>query len=326
MRRAGKPCQSVRGRAIDQAISALLLDCVAPAAIEVALAVEDEIGGRIEQANALRAKQLARARYDAELARRRYLSVDPANRLVADALEAGWNDRLRELDSLTQAHDRQQTADQKLLGDEARARIRALAENFPQVWNDGRIASVERKRMVALLIEDVTLVKANRIAIHVRFRGGRNTSLEIDKPKPIALIRKTLAEVVNQVDELLETCTDCQVAERLNQMGYKNWRGQSFTHKKVFTIRSAYELKSRFERLRARGMLTANELAERLGVCPTTIYDWAHEGLLREHRYGNQHRCLYEPLGDVTLIKGKGGRLPQAPRFITAPSTTQGAI
>ena len=326
VRRAGKPCQSVRGRAIDQEISALLLDCVAPAAIEVALAVEDEIGGRIEQANALRAKQLARARYDAELARRRYLSVDPANRLVADALEAGWNERLRELDSLTQEHDRQQTADQKLLGDEARARIRALAENFPRVWNDERIAPIERKRMVALLIEDVTLVKADRIAIHVRFRGGRNTSLEIDKPKPIAQIRKTLPEVVKKVDELLETCTDRQVAERLNELGYKNWRNQSFTHKKVIVIRAAYRLKSRFERLRERGMLSANELAAQLGVCPTTIYHWGHEGLLHEHRYGNRHRCLYEQLGDVTLIKGIGGRLPQAPRFITVPSTTQGAI
>ena len=245
---------------------------------------------------------------------------------MADALEAGWNERLRELDSLTQEHDRQQQADQRLLGDDARARIRALAENFPQVWNDERIAPIERKRMVALLIEDVTLVKADRIAIHVRFRGGRNTSLEIDKPKPIAQIRKTLPEVVKKVDELLETCTDRQVAERLNELGYKNWRNQSFTHKKVIVIRAAYRLKSRFERLRERGMLSANELAAQLGVCPTTIYHWGHEGLLHEHRYGNRHRCLYEPLGDVTLIKGIGGRLPQAPRFITVPSTTQGAI
>jgi len=327
VRRAGKPCQSVRGRAIDEAISVLLLDTVAPAAIEVALAVEDEITGRIEQASAQRGKQLARARYDAELARRRYLSVDPANRLVADALEADWNERLRELDSLTQEHDRQQQADQKLLGDDARGRIRALAESFPQVWNDERIAPIERKRILALLIEDVTLVKADRITINVRFRGGRTMSLQIDKPKPIALIRKTLPEVVKEVDALLETCTDRQVAERLNELGYKNWKGQSFTHKKVVVIRTAYHLNSRYERLRTRGMLTANEVADQLGVCPTTIYHWGHDGFLREHRYGNGHRCLYEPLGDVILVKGTGGRYgSKPPRFITAQSTTQGAI
>jgi DNA invertase Pin-like site-specific DNA recombinase len=327
VRRAGKACQSVRGRAIDEAISALLLDCVAPAAIEVALAVEDEIGGRIEQANAQRTKQLVRARYDAELARRRYLSVDPANRLVADALESAWNERLRELDSLAQEYDRQKQADQRLLGEDARARIRALAENFPQVWHDARIAPIERKRMVGLLIEDVTLVKADRITINIRFRGGRTTSLQIDKPKPIALIRKTLPEVVTKVDEWLETCTDRQVADRLNEQGYKNWKGQSFTHKKVIVIRNAYHLKSRFERLRERGMLTANELAVQLGVCSASIYHWGRDGILREHRYGNRHRCLYEPVDGLILVKGKGGRYrPTPPSFIVPQITQQGAI
>lgn len=327
VRHAGKACQSIRGRAIDEAISTLLLETMAPAAIEVALAVEDEIAGRIEHATAQRATQLARARYDAELARRRYVNVDPANRLVADALEADWNARLRQLDLLQQEHDRQQQVDRTLLGNDARARIRQLAEDFPRVWNDERVSSVERKRMVGLLIEDVTLVKAERIAIHVRFRGGQTTSLEIDKPKPIALIRKTLPEVVSKVDELLETCTDRQVAEHLNRLGYSNWRKQPFTHKKVIVIRLAYHLKSRLERLRERGMLSAKELAQQLGVCPTTIYLWGQSGFLRQHRYGNQHRCLFEPLGDVTLVKGQGGRYSSTPpTFIAVQPTTQGAI
>src|SRR6266852_8632494 len=90
----------------------------------------------------------------------------------------------------------QRTADHGLLGDEARGRILSLAKEFRHVWNDPNTAPVERKRMVALLIEDVTLAKADRVSIHVRFRGGKTTSLTIDKPKPIALIRRTLPEVV----------------------------------------------------------------------------------------------------------------------------------
>ncbi|SAL26018.1 hypothetical protein AWB64_02124 [Caballeronia sordidicola] len=66
VRRAGKPCQSVRGSAIDDAIGSLLLESVAPAVLEVALAVEDEISGRVKQATAQRQKQLVRARYDAD--------------------------------------------------------------------------------------------------------------------------------------------------------------------------------------------------------------------------------------------------------------------
>ncbi len=327
VRRAEKPCQTIRGVRIDEAISALLLENVAPAAIELALAVEDEIGGRIQQAAAQRATQLTRARYDAELARRRYLNVDPANRLVADTLEADWNERLRQLDSLQQEHDRQQQSDQKLLSDEARTRIRQLADDFPRVWNDERVAPLERKRMVALLIEDVTLVKGEKITIHVRFRGGRTTTLEIHKPKPIALIRKTLPEVVAKVDALLESCTDRQVAERLNELGYKNWRGQSFTHKKVLTIRTAYHLKSRFKRLREQGKLTAQELAKQLGVCTESVYMWGRNGILHQHHYGNQHRCLFEPLGNVILVKGQGGRYASTPpTFINPKSTGQGAV
>lgn len=324
---AEKPCQSIRGRAIDGAIAALLLETVAPAAIDVALAIEGEIAERVEQSDAMRLKQMERARYEAELARRRYMNVDPANRMVADALEADWNARLRQLDILQQEHDRQRQSDRELLSAEARARIRALACDFGALWNDPHVEPVERKRMLGLLIEDITLVKAEQVLIQVRFRGGKTTVIKVDRSKPIALIRKTAPEVVRTVNELLETCSDRQIAERLNALGYKNWKGESFTYKKVIVIRTAYQLKSRFARLRERGMLTAHELAAQLAVCPTTIYQWGQSGFLRQHRYGNQHRCLFEPLGDVVLVKGQGGRYsPTAPTLIAVQPTTQGAI
>ena len=324
---AEKPCQSVRGRPIDEAIGVLLLETVAPPAIDVALAIESEIAGRIEQANVMRQKQLERTRYEAELARRRYMNVDPANRMVADALEADWNACLRRLDTQRQEQDRQHQSDQALLGAEARTHIRALADDFPALWNDARVEPLERKRMLGLLIEDVTLVKGEQVLIQVRFRGGKTTVITVARPKPMALIRKTPTEVVKIVDELLETCSDRQISEHLNALGYKNWKGESFTHKKVMVIRNAYHLKTHFARLRERGMLTANELAAQIGVCPTTVYQWGQNGFLRQHRYGNQQRCLFEPLGDVVLVKGQGGRYrPTAPTFIAVQPTTQGAI
>ncbi len=326
VRHAGKLCQSVRGRPVDEAISNLLLDSVAPAALKVALAVQDEIVQRLQQAEALRRSQLERARYEAELARRRYLKVDPDNRLVADALEADWNARLRQLDALQHEHELQRSSDQDLLSDEARGRILALARDFRRVWNDPRTQPIERKRMVALLVEDVTLVKAERIAVHVRFRGGKTTSLTVDRPKPIALVRKTNPEVVSKVDKLLETCSDKEIAVRLNAQGYRNWRGQEFTAKKIISLRCTYRLKTRFERLREQGMLTGYELARQLGVSATTIHQLGRSGLLRRHLYGNKHRCLYEPVGAVTLIKGSGGRYgSRQPALIAVPPTEQGA-
>jgi DNA invertase Pin-like site-specific DNA recombinase len=326
VRHAGKHCQWVRGAAVDEAIGALLLETVAPAAIEVALAVQQEIAQRIEQAGALRQAQLQRARYEAELARRRYIKVDPDNRLVADALEADWNARLRQLDTLQREHERQREADQTLLDEPSRQRIVELARDFPRVWNDDRTSPIERKKMLGLLVEDVTLVVTTQVDIHVRWRGGRTQSLWVQRPRPMSQIRKTLPHVVQIVDELLETSTDRQIAVRLNQLGHHNWRGEPFTMKKVILVRRAYALKSRFERLRERGMLTGEEVALRLGVSPTTVHQLGRLGVLKRHLYGNNHRCLYEPPGDVQFVRGTGGRYGSTPaRLIAAQPSEQGA-
>jgi hypothetical protein len=249
-----------------------LLQAVAPAAIEVALAVQEEIAARIEQAEALRRAQI-------EQARRRYLQMSPEHRLVADALEADWNTKLRHLDALECEHER--TADEGLLSEQARQRILALAQDFQHVWNDPSTEPLERKRMVALLIEDVTLLKAEQVAVHVRFRGGRTTSLAVERPKPIALVRKTRPEVVETLDRLLETHTDHEVAAALNTLGHCNWQGQAFTAKKVALVRRTYGLKSRFERLRARGLLIGVEMGQRLGVSSTTVHTLGRAGRLR---------------------------------------------
>jgi len=171
----------------------------------VALAVHEQIATRIEEADTLRLRQLERARYEAELARRRYLKVDPDNRLVADTLEADWNEHLRRLDGLQQEHDQRRAADKVLLNDEARTRILALARDFPRVWNNPRTAPLERKRMLALLIEDVTLLKENEVAVHVRFRGGQTASLSIPRSMPMAEVRKTRSAVIQKLDELCST-------------------------------------------------------------------------------------------------------------------------
>ena len=326
VRHAGKHCQWVRGAPVDEAVGDLLLQTVAPAAIEVALAVQQEIAQRVEQAAALREAQLQRARYEAELARRRYLKVDPDNRLVADALEADWNARLRDLDALQREHERQHEADRTLLDEPARQRIRALAADFPRIWNDDRTGAVERKQMLGLLIEDVTLLVEDQVDIHVRWRGGRTQSLAVARPRPMSAVRKTTPQVVALIDALLETGNDRQIAARLNELGHRNWRGEPFTMKKVMLVRRTYALKSRFERLRERGMLTGEEVARQLGVSPSTVHQLGRQGLLTRHLYGNNHRCLYEPPGNVKLVKGAGSRYGgRPPRLTVAQPAGQGA-
>jgi len=74
------------------------------------------------------------------------------DRLVTDSLEDDWTERLRVLEALQQENERLQRADHKLLSSDARTQIRALAEDFPRVWNDHLVVPVERKRMIDLPI------------------------------------------------------------------------------------------------------------------------------------------------------------------------------
>ena len=49
-----------------------------------------------------------------------------------------------------------------------------LPSDFPKLWNDSKTPIKERKRMVHLIIEDVTLLKKQKkITAHIRFKGGK---------------------------------------------------------------------------------------------------------------------------------------------------------
>lgn len=52
-----------------------------------------------------------------------------------------------------------------LMDEPAPERIRALTAGFPRIWNDERTGAVERKRMLGLLIEDVTLLVDDEVNI-----------------------------------------------------------------------------------------------------------------------------------------------------------------
>jgi hypothetical protein len=308
----------VPGSVVDQAVSNLLLELMQPLTLQVALAVQQEVEARVTETDALRRKHVDRAQYETELARRRYMKVDPDNRLVADSLEAEWNNKLRTLAEAQEQYE-QQTQKQRLLIDsQTREQLLSLAQDFPRVWNDPAVESRERKRILRLLVEDVTLINGERIQVHVRLRGGATRSLALAKPLPIAQIRKTKPEVVAEIDVLLDHYCDREVAEILNRRGRRTWQDEPFNLKKIAHIRQAFHLQCRYNRLRTRGLLTAKEMSVRHGVTTTTINLWAREGRLQKHRYDNVRRCLYEPLDKGVILKGQGGRRAKQPTFTFA--------
>jgi len=195
-------CQSILGTGIDAAVGQLLVDTVTPMALELALSVQHEITSRLEEADRLRYRQVERAQYEADAARQRYMHVDSANRLVADALEADWNLKLRALADAQQDYQQRRAADRLVVDEQERQRILALATDFPAVWRDPNTPHRERKRMLALLIEDVTLVKQREITVAVRFRGGVTTIRTLPRPLTPQQLRATHEDVRQHIESI----------------------------------------------------------------------------------------------------------------------------
>ena len=186
----GEPsCQSIAGAPIDKAIGKLIADQMTPAVVELALEIRSEIEARHDEADRLRRRAVERAQIDADLAQRRFMLVDPANRLVADTLEREWNDKLRALANAQEERERGRQEDQFALDGAIRDRLIAMTSDFAALWSDPGLPNRERKRLLAYIIEDVTLVKLaieGTTRIHVRFKGGRTETLNVCRAAPAA--------------------------------------------------------------------------------------------------------------------------------------------
>lgn len=312
-------CQQIPGQDIDEAIGALLVDTITPTALEVALQVQEELRQRAQETDRLRRQQVERARYEADLARQRFMRVDPDNRLVADELEAEWNQCLRGLAEAQDHYERACKADGAVLGEEERERILALASDFPALWRSSKTPDRERKRMLRLIIEDVALLRDDEITVHVRFRGGATQSLHLPLPRCAWQLRQTPPQVVHEVDRLLNDHTTGEVADLLNQDGLRGGDGKPFHLLRIQRLIRDYHLESRFDRLRHRGLLTLGELAERLGVARGTIRTWRQHGLLQGHVYNDRPTYLYEDPGEDPPRKMQGTKLNE--RAAALPST-----
>ena len=290
---ASPKCQSISGDAIDRAVGELLVALMAPVTLEVALQVQDELAARAEEADLWRSQRVQRAREEADLARQRFMQTHPDNRMVADVLEAEWNAKLRALDEAQRELERSRAEPGQGLDDEQRQRILALASNFPRLWNDPGTPHRERKRMARLLIDDVTLTKATR-SLGVRLRGGATRQLTWVPERHVSEIYRTSDEVVAEVDRLLNDHTDGEIARILNQRGYRSGYGHAFNAMLVKVVRDNYALKSRYDRLRDRGLLTVHDAAARLKVTSDTVHRWRKAGLLRGHTYNDRPDYLIE--------------------------------
>jgi len=306
MEHAAPVCQIIPGASIDAAVGKLLVEAMTPMAIELSLAVQQEIQAQLDEADRLRQQQVERARHEADSARRRYMHVDPENRLVADSLEAEWNEKLRALAEAQDNYERQCTADRKVFSEAQRKQLFSLIQDFPAIWNDPDTPQRERKRMVALLIEDVTLLKREQITLQVRFKGGPTTTLRVPLPLNAWQGRKTPDHIVALIDELLDRHTDPEIAKLLNERGCVTGAGEKFSRESVRWIRNSKGLKSYKERLREKGMMTPDEISKCCGISYDTVKSWRKKGILIGRKCNDKGDWLYYlPSSENSIIMKK---------------------
>jgi DNA invertase Pin-like site-specific DNA recombinase len=290
------PCQTICGAGVDEAVASLVLEQLTPLAIETALAVSTELQQRAADADRIRQMGVQRAEHAADAARRRYLAVDPTNRLVADQLEADWNNKLRELADTQDEYERATQAGNRPLTDEQTQRIRALATDLPALWNNPATPIRERKRLIRLLVTDVTLLKASeQITAHVQLSGGQQHTLTVPRPLRAWEAHTTPASTIALIDQLLDDHTYDEAVKILNQRGLTGGWGKPFTVVSLTQLCRNRGIPSFSERLQATGMLTLDEIADQLNVTPATIKTWQRRGDISGRRIDGRRAHLYHP-------------------------------
>jgi len=289
-------CTSIPGGEVDHMISAVLLEQVTPLAMEAALSVQQEILKRAQEAEKLLHRQVERAQYEADLAKRRLMAVDPANRHVAQTLEDDWNDTLEHLQQAKQDYEARRATSRYVLDAPKQAEIRRLATDFPSIWSHPATSHQDKKRMARLLIEDVTLRRdAYSVTLFIRFKAGAILTRVVRLSRSGNKATVMDPALIAQIDALTEQHTAGEVATKLNEAGIPHpIRGDFDTNAVVYLLKR-FKLPSRYQRLRVRGYWTQEEIAKRFGVSVQTVQRWRKNGWIHAVYYNDQKEYLYEP-------------------------------
>jgi hypothetical protein len=279
----------MRGDGIDAAVAQLLLAAMEPAQLTIALEAIEHLEVQARAIDHQWQLRIERARYEAERARRRYEEVEPEYRLVARSLERDWNEKLTVVDQLERDYAELEPVSSSHVSEAQRQGILDLVRDLPALWQAETTTHAERKQVVRLLIKDVMLTKLEQtIRVDVRWQTQACSTLEVERPKPASVMRRTAPEVLERIGQLARDHTDIAIAKSLNDEGYRSGLGGAFTASKVNWLRYAYGIKSGCPwgpvacptGQRGDGRYSAQAAAALLNVTVYTIADWCKNGKL----------------------------------------------
>jgi DNA invertase Pin-like site-specific DNA recombinase len=282
---ATKSCMVFRCDLLDGVIAEEMLKALQPAELELALAALHELESRDEAIQRQWQMRLERAEYEVALAERRYQEVDPAHRLVAGTLERRWNDALLHLDGVKKEAAAFQRQEAHVATPEQKAKVLALARDLPRLWHAPTTRSKDRKRMLRLLIKDITVEKPphqKQLLVHIRWQGGACSDVTVPLPPNIADRVRYPSAVVDRIRELARTLPDSEIADQLNGEGQASAKGRPYTVKIIQWIRCRYRIPP--AELKKPEELTVQQVAKRFGASDQVVYYWIEHSMIRSRR------------------------------------------
>ena len=310
-RHGTRTCQSLRGEAVDTVVSNFIVAAVNRKNIALALAVREQVRDDYAAADRQHANRIEALRTEADMARRRYLAVDPSNRLVAASLEAEWNARLETLTRAVGEREEFAKAHERAISAEQDERIMELARDFGRVWDAPTTSNVDRKRLLALLVEDATLTREGyQATIGLRLRGGKTHTLQADLPRPrfVTIQRMPSNEVMVELKALVNAgYHNDGAAEELNRRGHRDAQGDPFTPRRIqyFRMKRNWPSCTELHRtwLSEQGYMSVHELAASMGIHRQTVRQRAHRkrGIeARRFDTGGRTFTMYRAVPDGT--------------------------
>src|SRR6266516_6152232 len=286
---AEERCQQLAGPCVDDYVSGLALQAMAPAALEVSLAAAEQEEQRRAETDRIWRQRLERADYAAGRARRQYQLAEPENRLVARQLEQDWEAALAGRQRLGEEHDRFAAARPRTLTAAEREQIRALAADLPAVWDAPATTGADRKQLIRHLAGQVRVTVAGtseKVDVEVTWAGGHRTAAQITRPVACLTQLSYYPQLAARTRELAGSGhTTAQIAERLNAEGFRPpKRIAVFTPSAVSDLLRALGLqRPRNPASRNRPALAQHEwwlrdLAAHLGMPEITLDAWVRRG------------------------------------------------
>jgi len=284
---ADEHCQQLAGPCVDDYVSGLALQAMAPAALEISLAAAEQEERQRSQTDRIWRQRLERADYAADRARRQYQLAEPENRLVVRQLEKDWNEALAERQRLGEDYDRHLAARPRALTAAERDQIRALAADLPAVWHAETTTDADRKQLLRHLIEAVTVTvtgDSEQVNVEVTWAGGHRTTGRVTRPVATLAQLSYLPRLRQRAGELAAAGrTAAQIADALNAEGLRPPKRTA-----VFTRNAVHDLLIALGLHHARTPSRRPELgehewwlrdlADHLGMSKVTLDAWVRRG------------------------------------------------